>query len=335
MPRRYWLRYSPFIAVTAFVAILGGVAAFDLWQYQANETQEARAEAADQQRIANGKIAEECSPLELIERIVCTSEKQATYRESERSEKDLQAQQNMVRVALWMATLTWVQALIGIAGIAFVAETLRETRKANEGGAASAGAAMRSASAAYDAASATREAAHNARVAHLRDVRPWVRIAFTQAYCDFRDETMFCLGVLEYDNIGRSPAVELRAATKVYPITKDGPDLKEIVKSFVEEELTGVLGNARDRALVSNGHGSENIDLSIPINMTEREDRTDVDWRAALVVCGAVYKSLYEDEWRVAVSSYRFIGFLMNNGRPHNGSPNADVRRLPGGDMMT
>lgn len=319
------------------VFLVYGWAIVDLVQRQQTGTARIERESAEDQKHRDYAIAN-CAGEPSIELVVCVADAYAAEREARRSHEDLQAQQDSARGTFWMIIVGGSQAVLSVVGIFLVAQTLDETRKANAGSAASASAAHRSASAASDAASATREGAERARIAHLRDTRPWLTVGCSSAQATFSEKQIAIGGEFTFKNIGRSPAVQVRSFAKAYSL-KGEHDFGADVRNFIEAELEPRLEDSGDVVVAQDGWDRGNhvpsIDLTetLPVEVSD-PSIPDLERLEFMIIFGVTYKSLYEDRTFCSAKAYSVTADHRTGGKPLQHAPNAQFYRLPG-DMMS
>lgn len=102
------------------VVALGGYATYDLYSYSSGKADEAAGHSDSVERKTYSEIQSECQISDPLLREICFRDHYEAQRASERAEGDLQAQQNMARATLWIATLAWIQTVIALGGLYFV-----------------------------------------------------------------------------------------------------------------------------------------------------------------------------------------------------------------------
>ena len=110
------------LLISAWVIVIGigGYATYDLYSYADGKARETANHSSNVERVTNNKIQLECSLADPLAREICFRDHYESRRVSERAEGDLQAQQNMSRATFWIATIAWVQTVIGLGGLYFV-----------------------------------------------------------------------------------------------------------------------------------------------------------------------------------------------------------------------
>ncbi len=157
-----------------------------------------------------------------IEALECYRDAEYDSEEEQRANQDLNAQREM---ADWAESVLWATILIGAAtvivttiGIYFVRETLTVSNQTNE--------------AAISAARSANEANRILRA----ERRPWVTLR-RDTECDFfeSDRGFSVAWNHDFENLGRSPAYDLRLRTKAIK-TGSLLGLREMLSHFVESE---------------------------------------------------------------------------------------------------
>ena len=157
-----------------------------------------------------------------IEALECYRDAEYDSEEEQRANQDLNAQREM---ADWAESVLWATILIGAAtvivttiGIYFVRETLTVSNQTNE--------------AAISAARSANEANRILRA----ERRPWVTLR-RDTECDFfeSDRGFSVAWNHDFENLGRSPAYDLRLRTKAIK-TGSLLGLREMISHFVESE---------------------------------------------------------------------------------------------------
>ncbi len=126
-----------YVGLLAFLAIALPLYAAMIWDLSAQETRneiEATYAARDYAESTDGQIRDLCVGSSLQSRVECAKEIIAANRESERGERDLEAQQSMARWTLIMGVVAGAGLLISLIGVVLVYITFRETRRAADAG---------------------------------------------------------------------------------------------------------------------------------------------------------------------------------------------------------
>ncbi|WP_404405457.1 hypothetical protein [Pelagibacterium halotolerans] len=329
------IRDLAFAVVFIAVAMLGLLGTTYLLQQSEQDERRAGAAAWNQQQITANNIQIECLPLGPRGAQPCINRHLAVERERQLQEEETQAQKDVGRATVWLWGLASIQALIGIGGIYYIARTLDETRAANATSLHGARQSARAALAAHETADQARQANEIARATSFREIRPWLHIhADSRPSPKFSGSDMITDTYFTFTNIGRSPAVEVRASGKAYSVVGE-IDIKKIVRNFVEDVLEGNLDVPTDVLVVPDGRDTFNPKATIPLEQASRANLGEQVFRyGCLLLCGVSYKSIYDDRTFVTVQSYLVLGDRREDGQPLGRSPTGVTHVFPGGALM-
>lgn len=199
MSKGYWDgQFAPYI-ISALGLVIIGLLSFAI----ASERAAYRAQAGYEQqrtydyaRNAETNIERTCGGLDGQAQTICVKEIIESTNEHQRSERNLSAQQNMARWALWMVVLSAVSSVITAIGIYFVWRTL-------------------------DANTAAVAQAKEANQLFRDEMRPWIDYTVTAEFAYIDVEGLNFIVRFHLTNIGKSPAYGIGPHCIVYsePLT--------------------------------------------------------------------------------------------------------------------
>lgn len=196
MSKRYWDGQSaPFIVVIVGLLIVG-VLAFEL----ASDRERTRYEqqrTADYAQNAEAHIQRTCVGMDAVAQAVCIREIVKATNEHQRAERDLSAQQEMARWALYMLIATVATVIVTGVGVYYVRRTLAES--------------VRATNAAVDAAKAglkANEIAEDAAILGRRMGQAQVRAYLSCVGGSFSAYRGFLTLAFSARNTGQSPAMQ-------------------------------------------------------------------------------------------------------------------------------
>lgn len=199
--------------------------------------------------------------------------------EAERSEGDLQAQQNMAEWAKFLTILTAIQAGIGGLGLWAIWRGLRHNERATR--------------AATKATKAATSSAVTAEKTYLADRRPWLQLKMLdvlEVRID-RDKSVTATAAFELSCLNKNPADNVMVGFEAFKLSGPPPFRSEIIKIAAEAERRTILE-----------------EFSAMVIVPDRPERAD---RWANVVWRKEDRGSGVDAFRigiVAVATYRAVG---------------------------
>lgn len=236
--------------------------------------------------------------------VLCVQNDQAAAADSERSEDDLQAQQDMAEWAKWITIATGLQVFVGLGGLVGLMVTIYLSNRATKAATAATEAGIRAADA--------------AEKAYLSDNRPWIKIApVVVGPIDFlRGEVD---AQFQVDNVGKSPALNVRILVHGYIVRIIQID-KTHVARLVDDYVKNAPHNTLTSALVFVGEplATRSTGRIAELSTPNRNESREVEFA---LVCTATYRSSLSDTYFHTSMTYmvrQHSGFLQT-GRRYTG----------------
>lgn len=181
------------IAIIGIGAVAWGAMIWSISAYQAVDAYRTGQHAAYERKSTDSRIAESCSDRKGSALVQCVKDIIETSRDSERSEYDLNAQEQMAYWAKLMFWATAIMAMVTVVGVWFVKRTLEATLEAVED--------------TSEATEAMREANEIARDTTRRQLRAYI----LPARSNFTLKDGIPSAVIDIENFGQTPALNVQS----------------------------------------------------------------------------------------------------------------------------
>lgn len=175
-----------------------------------------------------------CMSLPIAQQVLCYSKSYNDQRDATRPENEIAVQQYMADVGYWQLVSGWLQALVAVGGIYFIAKTYDKTAEAVAG---------------------SNAATDVMRKAMLAEHRPWIEIKnVTISYPSFsvcgingeQREAFQCIVTYDIENTGSTPALILSRSGHGYNSDLHSHSRDELIKFYQKVESVDVTKSIGD-----------------------------------------------------------------------------------------
>jgi hypothetical protein len=211
----------------------------------------------------------------------CINDKIETYERQQATNKDLQAQQDMVLWAFWAALSSGLGIFVTGVGIFYVRQTLEANRAA---------------------VITAEKALEITRHAHIIEQRPWIAVRAMKAGTGVVSKDVISVHLwVRFTNIGKTPATNVKPFAMTYPRTTGSTDM---VADFIPQIKKWTMA-LPGKILVpgdwfEEGRGPQIVGKNI-LSQESEVYKNHISMRFSV---GASYKSLLSDEVYHSARSY-------------------------------